>query len=196
MNTTRTIDMPKFKRIKSLEAIQLALNGNWAQAVDVNLKILEYFNDDIEALKRLGKAYIETGDFDNARGTFLKALLFAPHDNVAKKNLDRLSHLSGRTGIAKQKKKVAPQLFLEDSGKSVITILRNPASRQIMAKVAAGDPVMLAAFKGTMMIKSLDGDILGYLEPKLGSRLLKLMNEGNMYAVSYTHLTLPTILLV
>ena len=76
---------------------------------------------------------------------------------------------------------MVPRLFLEESGKSGITDLRIVASEEAAAKVSGGDGVMLEVHNHTLVVKSLDEDVLGYVEPRLGSRLVRLINQGNRY---------------
>ena len=40
---------------------------------------------------------------------------------------------------------------------------------------------MLEVHNHTLVVKSLDKDVLGYVEPRLGSRLVRLINQGNRY---------------
>ena len=181
MDLVHSIDATKLKREKSREAIQLALEGRWREAIAVNQEILYYLDEDVEALNRLGKAYLEVGEYSQAGDAFEKVLSLSPHNTIAKRNLSRLSHLPHDSSISQEGKKVTPQLFLEESGKSRITALRNPAPQQVLAKVAAGDAVGLEMYNNTLVVKSLVGDVLGYVEPKLGSRLVRLMKQGNRY---------------
>ena len=159
----------------------MALTGKWREAINVNQDILYYFPEDVEALNRFGKAHLEMGEYSQARDAFQKVLDLSPHNSIAKRNLNRLSNLPGTHSVAQEGKKVIPHLFLEDVGKSGITRLRNPASTEVLAKVAAGDSVPLETHNNTLVVKSLDGDDLGYVEPKLGRRLVRLMGQGNRY---------------
>jgi len=181
MDLVRSIDATKLKREKSREAIQLALEGKWREAITVNRDILYYFQDDVEALNRLGKAYLETGEYAQARKTFEEVLSLSPHNRIAQRNLSRLSHLPGDSTASPESKKVTPQLFLEESGKSKITELKNPAPQRILAKVAAGDLVTLKTQNNGLVVKGVDGDVLGHVEPRLGSRLVRLIKQGNKY---------------
>ncbi len=181
MQLVHSIDATKLKREKSKGAIQFALAGRWHEAISLNEDILYYFPQEIEALNRLGKAYLEVGEYDQARESFKKVLDIAPHNTIAKKNLKRLSHLSSSNAAAPKPKKVAPRLFLEESGKSGITTLRTIASEEALAKVAGGDAVTLKVHNNTLVVESLDADVLGYVEPKLGSRLVRLTKQGNRY---------------
>ena len=153
MELVRTLDATKVKRDKSKEAIQLALAGQWKDAVRLNREILTHFPEDLEALNRLGKAYMETGEHPLARREFQKVLGLSPHNPIAKRNLDRLSHLSDSRRSPGEGKKVTPKLFLEESGKSGITDLRNLASQDVVAGVAAGDSVILELFNSGLVVK-------------------------------------------
>lgn len=181
MDLLHSIDTTKLKREKSKDAIQLALEGRWREAITVNQEILYHFQDDVEALNRLGKACLEIGEYTRAKDSFQNVLRLSPHNTIAKRNLSRLSHLSIDTTLSQEGKKVTPQLFLEESGKSKRTALTKLASQKVLAKVAAGDLVALDMYNNTLIVNGLDGDVLGFVEPKLGSRLVRLMKQGNTY---------------
>ena len=51
------------------EAINLALQSKWAEAAQVNRAILDRFGPEEETLNRLGKAYTELGQVDEAPPT-------------------------------------------------------------------------------------------------------------------------------
>ena len=181
MELTHSIDATRLKDLKSKTAVQHALDGRWEEAAAINEEILYYFPNNTEALNRLGKACLEAGYYDRARTSFEKVLTLAPHNNIAKKNLTRLERLSRGAASSHTARRVVPRLFLEESGKSGITDLRIVASEEAAAKVAGGDGVMLEVHNHTLVVKSLDEDVLGYAEPRLGSRLVRLINQGNRY---------------
>ncbi len=181
MELARAVDATRLKEIKSKAAVQHALDGRWEEAAAVNEEILYYFPNNTEALNRLGKACLEVGYYDRARTSFEKVLTLAPHNNIAKKNLTRLERLSKGTASAHTTRRVVPRLFLEESGKSGITDLRIAASEEAVAQVSGGDGVMLEVDNHTLVVKSMDDEVLGYVEPRLGSRLVRLTNQGNRY---------------
>ena len=181
MELAHAVDATRLKEIKSKTAVQHALEGRWEEAAVVNEEILYYFPENTEALNRLGKACLEVGYYDRARTSFEKVLTLAPHNNIAKKNLTRLERLSKGTASAHTARRVVPRLFLEESGKSGITDLRIAASEEAVAQVSGGDGVMLEVDNHTLVVKSMDEEVLGYVEPRLGSRLVRLINQGNRY---------------
>ena len=179
--TTLTEDKAKLRREKSKEAIALALEGNWEKAVEVNHEILLRIPDDVESLNRLGKALMELGKYSAARGTFERAAKIAPYNTIAKKNLERLAHLQGSNPSPKAGKMVTPYLFIEESGKSGISLLRKPAPSQVLAKMAAGDRVTLHVREHSLEVRNSRDECLGDVDTKLGTRLIRLMNDGNKY---------------
>ena len=56
---THTPGRIKFKKDLSHDAVNLALEGEWQRATEVNRAILKLFSDDVEAMNRLVKALIE-----------------------------------------------------------------------------------------------------------------------------------------
>ncbi|MQF68744.1 hypothetical protein FIM12_00195 [SAR202 cluster bacterium AD-804-J14_MRT_500m] len=181
MEMVRAVDAAKIKHDKSKEAIQLALEGRWKDSIQLNRQILSYFPKDLETLNRLGKAHMEMGENSLARGEFQKVIDLSPHNPIAKRNLGRLSHLSNSRRSPTEGKKVIPKFFLEESGKSGITDLKNLASQDIVAGVAAGDSVILEPVNNVLVVKTQTGDTLGFVEPKLGNRLTRFIKQGIQY---------------
>jgi hypothetical protein len=179
----------KLKRDLSQEAVNLAVNGEWERATEVNIAILELFPTDVEAMNRLVKALIETGSYVDAQAALNQVCEIAPYNNIARKNRVRLEQLTANPGLAnsepsKQARKTASasQTFIEESGKSATTVLRNSNGRKTTVHLAPSDPVVLSREKNTVMVKTLDGQLLGQLEPKMGNRLARLMDGGNKYS--------------
>ena len=102
-----------------------------------------FFPDDVDALNRLGKAFLELGRYSWAKTAFENATRLAPFNQISNKNLERLVHLQDAAPLPKQGKVVAPDLLIEESGKSGITVLRKLGPPNTLAKMAAGDSVRL-----------------------------------------------------
>jgi Flp pilus assembly protein TadD len=69
-----TEEKARLQRKMSEEAITLAMKGQWKEAIAVNRSIIEVVPTDVDAYNRLGKAYIELGEFDQAKEAYQKAL--------------------------------------------------------------------------------------------------------------------------
>lgn len=181
----------RLQRNLDREAVNLALQGEWERATEVNRAILVLFPDRVEAMNRLVKALIELGSYVDARAVLEQVCEVAPYNNIAKKNRARLDQLTANprpvdTGPAKQTKETTgmPQIFIEESGKSGTTVLRNTAGNKAVVHISPSDQVVLSQDKNTVTVRTLGGQLLGQVEPKLGNRLARLMDGGNKYTAA------------
>ena len=179
----RTGNAARLKRNLSQEAISLALKGEWERATEVNRAILELYEDEVDAMNRLGKAFMELARYDDSKEILDRLVAIAPYNNIAKKNLARLAQLGDRPAVAKQVRNggSSSQLFIEESGKSGMTVLQKMASRQVIARVAPSDAADLVLENNTLNVYAGDNEYLGQIEPKLARRLIRLMYGGNKY---------------
>jgi tetratricopeptide (TPR) repeat protein len=173
-------------------AIQMALQGQWEQAVDLNRAILELFPADVDACNRLGKALTELGRYADARDSYMKAIELDPLNLIARKNLSRLATLGKNAPKKKSKKaasqKLTPEMFIEERGKTTITELVRP-DMDVVNQLAAGDLVKLAPDKkGNVSVQTMDGERFGDVESRLGQRLVKLLDGGNEYVTAISSL--------
>jgi tetratricopeptide (TPR) repeat protein len=170
------------------QAIQLAIESKWEEAATLNRSILEAQPEDVDTWNRLGKSLLELGRYREAHDAYAKSLALDPVNQIAKRNLERLEGLQDaaprREGVAK----VAQDLFIEEVGRSGTTILRD-APRELLAALTAGDEVYLRPEPDVLQIANAGGDVLGTVEPKLGLRLLRLIQGGNQYAAAVKSLT-------
>jgi len=161
------------------------MHGRWREAVASNKSLIESFANDIDAYNRLGRAYIELGEYSRAREAYGRALELDPYNAIAKKNLRRLSHL-GEAIIDSggDSDKAGPQHFIEEIGKSGVVNLYYLAPKGVVAGVVAGDRVYLRLDGPNLIVENGRGEYLGQVEPKHGQRLIKLMKGGNKYTAA------------
>ena len=186
MEQTQTQRNIKSKKELSKDAISLALDGQWEDAVRVNQAILDQEPGDVETMNRLGKALSELGQYHRAKEVLGEVIGLSPYNSIAKKNLARIDQLEKDPAPSKQARKArgAPQLFIEESGKSGTTVLQKPATGRVVASIAPGEPVTLAVENNVVNVYVGDSEYLGRIEPKLGRRLIRLMEGGNRYAAA------------
>jgi len=164
------------------EAIALAKQSRWEEAVAVNKALLEGFPTDVDAQNRLGRALMELGRFAEAKDAYAKALELAPNNPIARKNLERLSLLKSKEGTpAGQQAAVSPEFFVWESSKSRVVRIYHLAPRRILAKMAAGDQVFLKPRGKHLQVETAKKEVLGWVEPRYELRLLQLMKGGNKY---------------
>ena len=101
------------------EAIQLALQSRWEEALAKNLEVLERYGEDEDTQNRLGKVLLELGRLEESREHYQKALAINPANQIASRNLVRLEMLisEGRK-LERRSHAVAVELFTEEPGKS------------------------------------------------------------------------------
>lgn len=175
----------RLKRQHSKQAIDFALQGRWREAIAANKVIIENFPNDVEAYNRLGRAYIELGEYAQAREAYQRALELDAFNTIAKKNLQRLSYLSeAEVSSGGEHRKVEPQQFIEEIGKTGVVHLYRLGAKEIRAKMVAGDPVQLKKSETSLIVENNRGEHLGVVEPKHGQRLMKLMEGGNKYTAA------------
>ncbi len=175
----------RLRRQGSKQAIALAMQGRWREAIAVNKNLIESFPSDVDAYNRLGKAYMELGEYSQAREAYERAIEIAPYNTIARKNLRRLAHL-GETlvGPERDSHKVEPQHFIEETGKAGVVDLYHLAPPEILATMVAGDKVYLKIDGSSLIVENGRGEYLGQVVPKHGQRLIKLMEGGNEYAAA------------
>jgi tetratricopeptide (TPR) repeat protein len=179
----------RLKQKGAEQAIQLALESKWEEAASLNKAILEVQPNDVDTWNRLGKSLLELGRYREAHDAYGKSLELDPVNSIAKRNLDRLEGLQdAETPRREAVAKVAQDLFIEEVGKSGSTILRN-TPRETLATLTAGDEVYLRPENDELQIASVNGDVLGSVEPKLGLRLMRLIQGGNQYAAAVKSLS-------
>jgi len=180
-----TTNAPVRTRAFADQAVQAALEADWSRAIELNAKIVEAVPDDIEARNRLGRGYLELGKLDLAKAAYTEVLKTEPNNPIALRNVARIATLAEhKSKVSVTKSKTQPRLFIEDMGKTGILRLINPAPPQIVAKYSPGAAAELREQEGLIAVHARDGELLGFLEPKVGRRLLDLIRTGNEYVVA------------
>lgn len=175
----------RIRRQRTKEAISLAMEGRWDEAIVANKSIIEIFPNDINAYNRLGKALTEVGLYSQAREAYSEALKIDSKNSIAGRNLRRLSLLKeAQKNLGEGHQRVIPQIFIEETGKAGVAILGKLAPRETLAKLAAGDPVQLVTQGQGLLVNDERGEYIGQVATKIGMRLAKLIEGGNRYTAA------------
>jgi tetratricopeptide (TPR) repeat protein len=172
------------RRQLAQQAITLAMQSRWDEAVETNRQIVDMGQPDAETCNRLGKALKELGRIAEAREAYEQALQVDPANAIATRSLDQLSRISDAEAAELAKRagqKLDPQFFTEETGKTGVTALHAVARPEVLATVSAGDRVTLERQNGALMVSTVDGVRLGQVEDALATRLTRLMQTGNEY---------------
>jgi hypothetical protein len=177
-------DSARLRRQGAEHAIELALESKWEEAAKLNDELTKANPSDVDAWNRLGKSLLELGRFRDARAAYQHSIKLDPVNTIAKRNIDRLASLDiDEPRRPEATAKVAQDLFIEEMGKSGTTALRD-VPPELIAKMVAGDEVYLKPDGHLLNVEDIQGQRLGAVEPKLGLRLLRLMQGGNRYAAA------------
>ena len=164
------------------EAIKLATQNRWQEALAVNESILNVFPTDVDALNRLGRACMELGDYKKAREAYRKALEISPSNIIARKNLERLTLLEGAQTVKNEsRRKLPPSAFIAETGKAGWVNLVELAEQPVLVKMAPGEQVFLKVRGQDTIVENYKNEYIGTVEPEHGLRLAKLIKGGNQY---------------
>jgi hypothetical protein len=181
----REEDKARLRRKASQEAISLAMQSRWQEAVAVNESIIELFPTDIDAYNRLGRAFMELGEFDKAKEAYSRGLELDRNNAIAQKNLQRLSLLpTSKVKVKEERREVAPDLFIGEMGKAGVVNLQNLAPGEVLVSMAAGNQVYLKVRGQQLIVENEQGEYLGLVEPPHGFRLARLIEGGNKYTAA------------
>jgi tetratricopeptide (TPR) repeat protein len=182
------INATRLRRQLVEQAIDAATAAEWETAAEINKRILE-LGPDSEAENRMARAYWEMGELSKAREHYQSALALDPTNRIAERNIGRLRMLmaeAGKKTVPAQKGSKAPvSIFVEETGKTGFAHLVDLVDPKLLAQVNPGDAVELAP-EGPRLEAKSNGAHIGYVEPRVAARLLKLIAEGNKYAAGVT----------
>ena len=166
------------------EAIQLALESRWEEAVTVNRRLIEQHGPDEEACNRLGKALTETGHLKEALEAYQQTLDLNGTNIIAPKMIRKLQALlEAPTKADGPASTIDVDLFTEEPGRSSLTTL-HPPSGGVSEAVVPGDAVTIVAEEDKLRARTLRGVELGDIDAKLARRLLPLISTGNRYSAA------------
>ncbi|HET9946948.1 MAG TPA: tetratricopeptide repeat protein [Patescibacteria group bacterium] len=161
------------------QAIQIALTGNWEEAITLNQDILKEEPQDIDTLNRLAFAYTAMGKLKEARETYQKVLDIDNANPIAQKNLKKLGGASASS--IRVPSKISTNMFLEESGKTKIVTLVNTAPAQVIRTLQVGQTVFLCVKRLKVFVQDETKSFIGMLPDDLGLRLIKFIEGGNTY---------------
>lgn len=186
----------RYKQQRSKEAIDLAMQAKWQEALEVNKEIVAAFPEDVETCNRLGRAYMELGQYSLAREAYSRSATLDPYNAIAARNLRRLSDLGDADGAEVETDTVDPQHFIEEIGKAGVVTLFELAPKEDRARMVAGDKVYLKVAGSVLNVENSRGVYMGQVESKYAPRLIRLMFGGNEYTASVVKSTMDAMTVI
>jgi len=183
LETMSLEERSRVRKQMSDQAVKFAVNSRWAEAANVNREYLRVFGDEAEAQNRLGKALSELGQINEARAAYGKALEIDPTNSIARRNLDRLAGMHDTTAAAAAPSQLDTRLFVEETGTATVARMQ-ATDAALTALLDAGDLVELEVQGNAVNVRTVNGDYVGMLEPRIGLRLSRMMTAGNQYTAA------------
>ena len=121
------------------QAIDAAKNANWQCAVSMNEEILTKNPKDLEAMNRLGLAYLKLDKVKNARQTFKAVIKIDRSNIIANKHLKKIKNNEKAPDVVFSNNND----FIEEPGKSKIVTLHRLASRSQLNNLKVGESCFL-----------------------------------------------------
>lgn len=164
-------------------AIDAALDSRWKEALKINKKIIKLEPQNVDALNRQAKAYLELGKGNLAKKYYSEVLQFDPYNPIALKNLKIIKSFKSKGGriITNGQSKLSPSLFLQEPGKTKMVNLLKVAEPQKLSQAFCGMKVETAIKNRKITIVDQNRNYLGVLPDDISHHLLRLLKGGNKY---------------
>lgn len=164
-------------------AISAALESRWSDALKLNKKIIRFDPQNIEALNRLARVYMELGRFNLAKKYYNETLKFDPYNPIALKNLKIIKAFKadGQAPVVNGQNKLSYQLFLQEPGKSKVVSLLKVAEPQKLSQAFCGMKVEIVVKNRKIIVVDSVGGYLGVLPDDISYHLIRLLKGGNKY---------------
>ena len=159
------------------QAIQAAQNNDWKLAVQINQEIIDEKENDLEAMNRLGLAYLKLDQAAKAKKTFKNILKIDGSNIIANKHLAKLKNNEKTKDIIFNK----DTSFIEEPGKSKIFTLHRLAGKGQLKKLKVGENCQLQLKNKFISITDESGKHIGALPDDISFRLSKLIKTDNKY---------------
>lgn len=167
----------------STKAVAAALSQNWKEAISINQEILKEESGNFEALCRLAYAYMRSGELSKAKKSYEQVLSLDKYNQIAQKNLKKLSNLKKDDILAESEKVVSPLMFLEEPGKTKTFECTKLAPNQTLSVLSSGEEVYLKQKNHCIEIRSASNTYLAALPDDTSFKLARLIEAGNTYQV-------------
>lgn len=161
------------------DAIEAALHADWQKAIIINKVLLKENPHNIDALNRLGFAYLSTGEIKKAKTSFDKVLKIDPFNPIALKNIKKIKNknVSSNNGVMS----ISPKIFLEEPGITKTVQLVNLAPKAVITSLHCGQRITYLIKKNKIEIRTLENVYIGILPDDLSFKLKRLSRLGNKY---------------
>lgn len=159
------------------EAIGAAKNSDWPKAISINQEILQCYGNDLEAMNRLGLAFLKNKQEAEAKKTFKQVLEIDGSNIIANKHLEKIKNKESSADIIFDQNND----FIEEPGKSKIVTLHRLAGKEQLKKLKVGQACFLQLKNRYISLIDENSKHIGALPEDISFRLSRLIGNGNEY---------------
>lgn len=171
-------------------AVNFALSSDWKKAIEINEQIISGNPNDVDALNRLGFAYMKLGKYKKAKDAYKKVIIIDKTNPIALKVLKKLESFPkfGNTTTGNGKAinsngiPTSISAFIEEAGKTKTVDLKNLTDKKTLSFIEPGDIVTIAIKRSKIFIQTSDKKYIGMLPDNISARLIKFIKGGNVYS--------------
>ena len=170
------------------QAIDAALSSSWDIALKINKQTIKKDPQNVDALNRQARAYMELGKSSLAKKYYSEALKFDPYNPIAIKNLKiiksfKSNNKENQTHLAGIAPKLSASLFLQEPGKTKIVSLLKVAEPQKLSMIYCGMPLEMVIKNRGITIVDANNNYLGVLPDDISHLILRLLRGGNKFGL-------------
>ncbi len=178
-------DTLKLQHLSQL-AIDAALSSRWDEALKLNKKIIKDEPQNVDALARLARVYMEMGRSNLAKKYYSEVVKIDPYNPIAIKNLKIIKAFKPNGNHAEvihvmPLNKLSVSLFLQEPGKTKIVSLLKVAEPQKLSQAYCGMQVSMVIKNRKITIVDSSSNYLGVMPDDISHYLLRLLKGGNKY---------------
>lgn len=166
-------------------AIDAALDSRWEEALKINKRIIKLEPQNVDALNRQARCFMELGKNNLAKKYYLETLKFDPYNPIALKNLKIIKSFKGNGDHhnGDGQARIGSDLFLQEPGKTKVVTLLKVAEPKILSQTFCGMSVSMIVKNKKIIVTGQGGDYLGVLPDDICHHLIRLLKGGNKYNV-------------
>lgn len=170
------------------QAIDAALSSSWDVALKINKLIIKKDPQNVDALNRQARVYMELGKSSLAKKYYSEALRFDPYNPIALKNLKiiksfKSNNKGGQTPLTHETSKLSASLFLQEPGKTKIVSLLKVAEPQKLSMIYCGMQLDMIIKNRGITVVDLNGNYLGVLPDDTSHLIIRLLKGGNKFGL-------------
>jgi len=159
------------------QAIEAAKMADWPLAIELNSAILAQNQNNIEALNRLGLAYLKKQQISEAKKIFQKVLQLDKSNIIANKHLRCIKNNESVPDVV-----FANAEFIEEPGRSKVVSLHRLTNKTVLQNLKVGQACRLQLKNRYVSVTDENERHIGALPEDLSFRLSNLIKTGNKYS--------------